>query len=86
MTVRIRLEPLGRTFEVESGTPLRDVLFGYGVEFPCGGRGHCRRCRVRLLEGASAPSSEEASILSEAELSSGWRLACRMAAASGLTL
>ncbi|MCX6638084.1 MAG: ASKHA domain-containing protein [Acidobacteria bacterium] len=86
MTVRIRLEPLGRTFEVEPGTPLRDILFGYGVEFPCGGRGHCRHCRVRLLEGASAPSAEEATILSGAELSSGWRLACRMAASSGLTL
>ncbi|MDP2999527.1 MAG: ASKHA domain-containing protein [Bryobacterales bacterium] len=86
MKVRLRLEPVGRTIEVEPGTPLRDVLFGYGVEFPCGGRGRCRRCRVRLLEGASEPSSEEAGILSQAELSAGWRLACRMTAATGLTL
>ncbi|MEK7753124.1 MAG: ASKHA domain-containing protein, partial [Acidobacteriota bacterium] len=86
MKVRIRLEPVGRTIEVEPGTPLRDVLFGYGVEFPCGGRGRCRRCRVRLLEGASEPSSDEAGILSQAELAAGWRLACRMTAASGLTL
>src|SRR5215470_4808445 len=49
--VRIRLEPLGRTVEVEWGAPLADVLFPYGVEFPCGGRGRCRRCRVRVLEG-----------------------------------
>ncbi len=86
MTVRIRLEPLGRTFEVEAGSPLRDILFSYGVEFPCGGRGRCRRCRVRLLSGASAPSSEEAGILGEADVAAGWRLACRMTAASDLTL
>ena len=37
--VCIRLEPLGRSVAVEAGTPLADVLFPYGVEFPCGGRG-----------------------------------------------
>lgn len=86
MTVRIRLEPLGRTFEVEAGSPLRDILFGYGVEFPCGGRGRCRRCRVRLLAGASTPSAEEAGILGEADVAAGWRLACRMTASADLTL
>jgi len=86
MKVRIRLEPLGRIFEIEPGTPLRDVLFGFGVEFPCGGRGRCRRCRVRLLEGASLPSDEEASILGASDVAEGWRLACRMAASEDLTL
>jgi uncharacterized 2Fe-2S/4Fe-4S cluster protein (DUF4445 family) len=54
--VRIRLEPLGRTIEVAQGAPLADVLFSYGVEFPCGGRGRCRRCKVRVLAGTLAAS------------------------------
>ena len=86
MSVRVRLEPLGRTLEVEPGTPLRDVLFGYGVEFPCGGRGRCRRCRVRVLEGAAPATADERQILGEAGLAAGWRLACRMEATTGLAL
>lgn len=84
--VRIRLEPLGETFEVPAGTPLRDVLFSYGVEFPCGGHGRCRKCRVKLLEGQLPIHPEEARILTPAELSGGWRLACRCSADSDVTL
>jgi hypothetical protein len=54
MTVRIRLEPVGRTIEVEPGTPLRDVLFGYGVEFPCGGA--ALAVAACCCRGASVPS------------------------------
>lgn len=86
MMVRVKLEPLGRTFEVEAGTPLRDVLFGCGVEFPCAGRGRCRRCRVRLLEGGAPPTGDERRILSERDLAAGWRLACRMTAAADVVL
>ena len=41
MSVRVRLEPLGITLAAERGTPLADLLFPHGVEFPCGGRGTC---------------------------------------------
>jgi len=45
---RVRLEPLGVELEAPAGTALRDLLFPYGVEFPCGGRARCGRCRVRV--------------------------------------
>ncbi len=76
-SIRIELRPLGRTIEVQRGARLRDVLFAYGVEFPCGGRGRCKRCRVQLVEGALPISEEERSILSDQEREEGWRLACR---------
>jgi uncharacterized 2Fe-2S/4Fe-4S cluster protein (DUF4445 family) len=76
---RIRLEPLGRTLEVPSGAPLADVLFPFGVEFPCGGRGRCRRCRVRVLEG------ELASTADAREPDGAW-LACRCRTAGDVTL
>jgi uncharacterized 2Fe-2S/4Fe-4S cluster protein (DUF4445 family) len=75
--VRIELRPLGRSVEVERGARLRDVLYAYGIEFPCGGHGRCRRCRVRLLEGELAIGEEERALLSEEERKEGWRLACR---------
>lgn len=51
MNRTLRLEPLGITLEAPAGTALRDLLFPYGVEFPCGGRGTCGRCRVRTESG-----------------------------------
>ena len=85
-TVKIRLEPLGESFEVPRGGALRDVLFAYGVEFPCGGHGKCRKCRVKVLEGSLEPAGDEAEILTAEEIADGWRLACRMAATADMTL
>ena len=84
--VRIELRPLGETFEVERGTPLQDCLFAYGVEFPCGGRGRCRGCRVRVLEGSLPVTPEEEKVLRPDELAEGWRLACRARADGALVL
>lgn len=84
--VRIKLRPLGRSIEVERGTSLRDVLYAHGVEFPCGGRGRCKRCRVQLLEGSLPIGEAESAILSDAEREEGWRLACRARAEAPVTL
>jgi uncharacterized 2Fe-2S/4Fe-4S cluster protein (DUF4445 family) len=84
--VRIDLKPLGETLEVERGAPLRDVLFAYGVEFPCGGRGRCKRCRIRVLEGMLEPAAADRELLSEGELAAGWRLACHARATGPLAL
>lgn len=75
--VHLELLPLGTTLTVERGTPLQDVLFAQGVEFPCGGRGRCKGCKVKLLDGALPVSSEERQKLTATELAEGWRLACR---------
>lgn len=74
---RIELLPLGKTITVEKGTPLQDVLFAQGVEFPCGGHGRCRGCKIKLLGGDPPVTSDERRVLSDAELAGGWRLACR---------
>lgn len=84
--VRIELLPLGKTLTVERGTPLQDVLFAQGVEFPCGGRGRCKGCRVRVLAGDVAVSAEDRALLPSDELGAGWRLSCRASAGSDLTL
>lgn len=84
--VSLRLEPLGVQLEVNLGTPLRDVLFPQGVEFPCGGLGRCKGCRVKVLDGHVHISSEDAARLSTDELDAGWRLACRARALGDLRI
>jgi len=51
VTFTLRLEPGGATISAAPGTPLRELLFPYGVEFPCGGEGTCGNCRVQLTDG-----------------------------------
>lgn len=85
-TVQIDLQPLNQRFEVKRGTPLQDVLFAHGVEFPCGGTGRCKGCRIRVVEGHIPVSSFHASMLRAEELADGWRLACCSKAEGDLVL
>jgi uncharacterized 2Fe-2S/4Fe-4S cluster protein (DUF4445 family) len=84
--VRIELLPLGQTLTVERGTPLQDVLFAQGVEFPCGGRGRCKGCRVKVLAGALPVTADGERLLTRAEIADGWRLACRGEATGNLRI
>ena len=84
--VHIELQPLGETFELERGTPLQDVLFAHGVEFPCGGRARCKGCRVRVARGSLPVTPEQQGLLSAEELAAGWRLSCCCNAENDLTL
>lgn len=76
-TVRIELMPLGRRLAVAAGVSLQDALFAQGVEFPCGGRGRCKGCRVRVLEGDLPVTAEDRRLLTPEQCAAGWRLACR---------
>jgi uncharacterized 2Fe-2S/4Fe-4S cluster protein (DUF4445 family) len=82
----IELRPAGRVLNVPDGTPLQEVLFPHGAEFPCGGRAKCGGCRVRLLAGESPPHPIDRECLSEQQLQHGWRLGCRMQARGHMVL
>lgn len=82
----LTLSPAGLKLDVPTGTRLQEVLFAQGVEFPCGGRGRCKGCCVKVLRGALPVRAEEAALLKRAELDAGWRLACRHALAGDLEL
>ena len=77
ITHRIVLLPTRAELTAPHGTPLRDLLFEQGVEFPCGGHGRCRGCKVRVLEGAVAVNDAQRQQLSLEEITNGWRLACQ---------
>ncbi|MFW5831826.1 MAG: 2Fe-2S iron-sulfur cluster-binding protein, partial [Prolixibacteraceae bacterium] len=84
--VNINLQPIDKKLTVNKGTPLIDVLHEYGVEFPCGGKGTCGRCKVRLLKGELHKSPEQQQKLDKLGLGTNWRLACYCAAESDITL
>jgi len=84
--VNIELLPSGKTLRLPRGTPLQDALFEHGVEFPCGGRGRCKACRIKTKGGTLTITAEDRQRLTPAELSDGWRLACRARAEADLTL
>lgn len=85
-THRVVLRPTQVELRAATGTPLRDLLFEQGVEFPCGGHGRCRGCRVRVLEGTAEVTREQQERLSAEELTSGWRLACQCAVQGDLVI
>ncbi|MEK7764982.1 MAG: 2Fe-2S iron-sulfur cluster-binding protein, partial [bacterium] len=83
---RVVLRPLGAEIFAEPGAALADVLAAHGVEFPCGGRGRCRGCRLRVAEGSLPESPADLAQLSPPERTAGWRLACQARVAGDLVL
>ncbi len=83
---RIVLQPTHTELTAALGTPLHDLLFEQGVEFPCGGQGRCRGCRIRVLRGDAKVNPAQQEILSAEELSQGWRLACQCVLESDLEI
>ena len=50
---------------------------GFIVSTPCGSRGNCGKCRVRVVEGELAVNSMDRVQLTEEEIDNGVRLACQ---------
>jgi uncharacterized 2Fe-2S/4Fe-4S cluster protein (DUF4445 family) len=79
--VRVDLvfEPGARRVRVPHGVTLFDAASwnGIAIDSTCGGHGTCKKCKVQVLDGASAPSELDARAFSPSELGQGWRLACR---------
>jgi uncharacterized 2Fe-2S/4Fe-4S cluster protein (DUF4445 family) len=82
----IRLHPLGKEIKVNDQTPLIDVLHGFGIEFPCGGKGICGKCKVRLLDGEISINEQHQQKLRKLALASDWRLACLSKCTDNITL
>jgi uncharacterized 2Fe-2S/4Fe-4S cluster protein (DUF4445 family) len=79
-------EPNLRRVRVPAGVTLFDAASwnGIAIDSTCGGHGTCKKCRVRVLEGDAHPSALDTQAFSDAELSGGWRLACRVEVAGDL--
>ncbi len=82
----IRLHPLGKVLKVNDQTPLIDVLHEYGVEFPCGGKGTCGKCKIKLLDGEINTNEVHQKKIKEIGLSDDFRLACLSKCTGNITI
>lgn len=88
---RVTFKPGGKEAVVKEGKTLREAfaLAGVPLEFSCGGKGRCGKCRVRLeAKGAPLPppAPAEKEHLEEEELAGGIRLACMVEVRSDLAV
>lgn len=47
------------------------------VPSPCGGKGACKQCKVKISDGAEEPNPSDLATFSKKELQKGWRLSCQ---------
>ena len=59
---------------------------GVAIDSTCGGHGTCKKCRVRIEDGEAPVTKLDARAFTPDELREGWRLACRVQAASDLAI
>ena len=66
--------------ECEYGSRLTDVLAKNNiyVSNPCGGRGTCGKCLVKVIEGNAEISSSDIELVDDSMLSEGYRLGCKV--------
>ncbi|HPP66842.1 MAG TPA: 2Fe-2S iron-sulfur cluster-binding protein, partial [bacterium] len=76
--VRVVFEPGNIEIDIPAGSKIISAIEQSGIPFelPCGGKGICGKCRVKVIEGASSPNETEKKILGE-RVKRGWRLACQ---------
>lgn len=77
---KILFEPIGRSVLAERGDSILDAAIrsAIGLRSECGGAQTCGKCRVVIQDqiGVTAPDKSELKLLSQTELSEGYRLAC----------
>jgi uncharacterized 2Fe-2S/4Fe-4S cluster protein (DUF4445 family) len=85
-TVRVTFLPHGATIDVPAGTSVIEAALEAGVHInaSCGGEGVCGKCRVRIESGEVQGGVTER--LSPADVTAGFRLACRAIPEADLTV
>lgn len=76
--IKIIFEPGLIEVEIPSGAKVINAIEKAGIPFetPCGGKGICGKCGVKILDGAPSPTETEKKLLGE-KVKEGWRLACQ---------
>jgi uncharacterized 2Fe-2S/4Fe-4S cluster protein (DUF4445 family) len=75
-------EPNERRVRVPPGVTLFDAASwnGIAIDSTCGGHGTCKKCKIRVIDGAVPVTPLDIRAFSPDELRGGWRLACRVLA------
>ncbi|MHB0868662.1 MAG: ASKHA domain-containing protein, partial [Chloroflexota bacterium] len=76
---RVRFLPDGAEAWVPSGSTLLAAAAAahVAIDAPCGDRGICGKCRVRVASPLEPPTLPELTLIPPEEIQQGWRLACQ---------
>lgn len=74
--------------ECPANTRLQDYLLKNDIHIltPCGGRGNCAKCKVRILKGEAKINTMDQIRFSQKELDEGYRLGCQIFAKEPLAI
>jgi len=88
--ITIQFEPEGRKVVTDPGQKILDIAeeSGIGIRSECGGNATCGKCRVVIQDQSrvSELTDPEKKLLSESEISAGYRLACCTTATGDLVV
>lgn len=89
--VSLKIVQSGRSndYKVAKGITILEALWHLGITVlsPCGGKGQCGKCRVKIIKGGlSEPALEELRLISKDDIEKGIRLACRSLIEDDVTL
>lgn len=87
MNFKVRIEPSGHSFSVNSDESILDAALRHGYAFPYGCRnGGCGECKGKLLKGEVSYGEKQPPALSDDDIANGLALFCQAHAASDLSL
>lgn len=85
----VTFQPDGKTVTVEQDSTITKAATSAGIiiNSPCGGEGRCGKCKVIVsAQNIEPPTEAEEKLLSDEELSAGYRLACQTNVMDGMTI
>lgn len=76
---KVHVKHPGGEIVVKQGLTLLEALKAAGVALPspCGGRGKCGKCRVKVVSGKASPCTLDTEKISPGDVAKGYRLACQ---------
>lgn len=80
--------PVRTTVSFHAGHSLLEIAHSKGIAInaPCGGRGSCGKCLVRVIAGSAPPTQDDKAVLSDGMLREGLRLACQLRPRTPITV
>lgn len=84
----VTFQPGNHKILVCEGSLVKEVIATAGLDFdfPCGGRGTCGKCRVKVLNKKLNPTEKELKYLESKEISEGVHLACEIKIYDNITI
>jgi uncharacterized 2Fe-2S/4Fe-4S cluster protein (DUF4445 family) len=77
--IELRFEPEGKRIRIKKGRSVLEAAYEAGIliDAPCGGKGLCGKCKVRIIDELLPVSPAEEKLLTPEEIANGIRLACQ---------